>query len=340
MIKTKFQEMFGTRYPIASAPMGPFFTTELATAVSEAGGLGVLSHVNLVEIDPVKEMLNAIEHVVEHTDKPFGVNIRTARLQIDAPAMMRRIPRLMKKNPKVGEQLVYILTSAGGPREAAKVFQQKAPDVKHFHVGPTLRFVDKIVELGCDGVVCTGYEGGGHQSYEKVNSTVLLAETCKKYPDFPVIACGGFADGRGLAAALSYGAMGIAMGTRFIASKDCEFHPNYKQLVVDRTDQDTVISPGYFAPIRLIRNKFTDEHGVALDRDDKIKHDQEIDHDAMVAELRAYEDIYTHGDTEHGAIPAGQTLGLINSVESVEDILSDIEKEAERMLKQASQYIQ
>ncbi|MHA1732596.1 MAG: NAD(P)H-dependent flavin oxidoreductase [Promethearchaeota archaeon] len=339
MIETKFQEMFGTRYPIASAPMGPFFTTELATTVSEKGGLGVLSHVNLVELDPVKEMFNAIDYVVEHTDKPFGINIRTARLQIDAPAIIRRLPRLIKNSPRVREQLVYVLTSAGGPREAAKVFKAKAPSVKHFHVGPTMKFVDKIVSLGCDGVVCTGYEGGGHQSYEKVNSTVLLAEACAKYPDVPIIACGGFANGRGLAAALSYGAIGIATGTRFIASKQCEFHPNYKQLVLDSTDQDTTIAPGYFAPIRLIRNEYTETHGEALDRDEKIKHDNEVDREAMVAELRAYESIYTHGDTVHGAIPAGQTVGLVDSVESVEDILDTIEKEAEAMLRRAASYL-
>lgn len=340
MIKTKMTEMFGLRYPIASAPMGPFFTTELATAVSEKGGLGVLSHVNLVEVNPVKEMAKAIEYVVEHTDKPFGLNIRTARLQIDAPAMMRRVPRMIRKNPKIREQLVYVLTSAGGPREAAKVFKQKAPSVKHFHVGPTMRFVDKIVELGCDGVVCTGYEGGGHQSYEKVNTSVLLAEACAKYPDVPIIACGGFASGRGLAAALSYGAMGIAMGTRFIASNECEFHPNYKQLVVDKHDEDTVISPGYFAPIRLIENEYTREHGQALDRTEKIKHDQEVDQEAIVAELRAYESIYTHGDTESGAIPAGQTIGVIDELANVGDILAECEREAEQMLKRATSYIQ
>src|SRR5271157_1029703 len=267
MLHTKMTEMFGLRYPIAQAPMGPFYTTMLATAVSEKGGLGIISHPGLSDIDPVKEYVKAVEYVVEHTDKPFGINIRTARLQMDAPVIIRRIAYMINHNTKLKDQLVYGLTSAGGPKEAAKVWKAKCPSLKHFHVAPSYNLAQKCMAVGCDGIVVTGYEGGGHQSYEALNSTVLLAEMCQEWPDVPIIACGGFSTGRGLAAALAYGACGIAMGTRFIATYECEFHDNYKDVVLKANDEDTTIAPGYLAPIRLLKNNYTAAHGRALNRD-------------------------------------------------------------------------
>ncbi len=335
MLKTWLTETFGLKYPIVAAPMGPFYTTQLTVAVSEKGGLGVLSHPGLSDIDPVKEVVKAIDYVIEHTDKQFGLNIRTARLQMDAPTIIRRVAYLINHNTKIRDQLVYGLTSAGGPKEAAKVWKEKAPSIKHFHVAPSYNLAKKVIAAGCDGIVATGFEGGGHQSYEQINSTVLLAEICEDFPDKPVIACGGFSTGRGLAAALTYGAVGVAMGTRFIASKECEFHPNYKQLVLKSLDQDTTISPGFLAPIRLIRNDFTEHHGQALSREQKIKHEQEMDPKALIEELHAYEKIYKEGDIANGAIPAGETVGTIEDIPSVDEILQRCEKDAETALKRA-----
>ena len=340
MLKTRLTEMFGIHYPIVAAPMGPFYTTQLTVAVSEKGGLGVLSHPGLSDIDPVKEVVKSIEYVIEHTDKPFGLNIRTARLQMDAPTLIRRVAYLINHNTKIRDQLVYGLTSAGSPKEAAKVWHEKCPSLKHFHVAPSYNLAKKVVAAGCDGIVATGYEGGGHQSYEAINSTVLLAEICEDFPDKPIIACGGFSTGRGLAAALAYGACGIAMGTRFIASKECEFHPNYKQLVLKSLDEDTTIAPGFLAPIRLIKNRFTATHGKALTREEKIKHEQELDPKGLLEELHAYELIYKNGDVENGAIPAGQSVGTIEDLPSVEEILDRIEKEAEACLRRAYELIQ
>ncbi len=335
MIKTKLTEMFGLRYPIVQAPMGPFYTTQLATAVSEKGGLGVISHSNVIGTDPVKEMVKSIDYVIEHTDKPFGINIRAARIQTDAPILIRRIAQLVNQNTRVRDQLVYGLTSAGGPKLAAKMWKEKAPSIKHFHVAPSFNFAQKVLAAGCDGIVATGYEGGGHQSYEAINSTVLLAEICQEWPDRPVIACGGFATGRGLAAALAYGACGIAMGTRFIATRECEFVQQYKDLVLKSFDEDTIISPGMFAPIRLIKNKFTETHGQALTRDQKLNHEQEMDLHALMEEAKAYESVY-RGDVENGAVPAGQSVGLIESIVNVDDLLQSIEREAEQALKHAA----
>ncbi|MBD3185734.1 hypothetical protein GF325_02805, partial [Candidatus Bathyarchaeota archaeon] len=255
MIKTELMEKLGIKYPIISAPMGPFYTTELTVAVSEAGGLGVLSHTNLEGKDSYKEMCKNMEYVVEHTDKPFGFNIRTARMQPDAGTLCRRIPRFIAMNQKIRDQCIYALTSAGSPTmlpdsKAWKRLKEENPSIMHFHVAPALWLADKCVNRGVEGLVLTGGEGGGHQSYEKVSTLVLLQQAMDKYPDFPKIACGGFANGAGVAAGLLLGAGAIAMGSRFIASEESEFHQNYKDIVPPAKAVDTDLYTGVFGPIR------------------------------------------------------------------------------------------
>ncbi len=334
MIKTRITDMFGLKYPIMSAPMGPFYTTELTIAVSEAGGLGVLSHATLRGKDPVKDMKAQMDHVIEHTDKPFGVNIRTARVQTDHKILVRKVAEWRKENPKLREQLVYGLTSAGGARFPSQIWKKSAPDLKHFHVAPALWLVDKVVALGCDGITATGTEGGGHQSYEGISTLVLVQQVAQKYPDKPLVACGGFATPEGIASGLAMGADAIAMGTRFIASKQSEFHPNYKALIPPATAHDTILTTGGFGPIRLLKNKYAFQHGEVVSKQEKIAQEQAYDLDGFVEDLKRYMIVYTDGDVENGAIPAGQTVGLIDSILDVNDILSEFTKKAEQKLKQ------
>ncbi|MBD3194932.1 MAG: hypothetical protein GF317_07760 [Candidatus Lokiarchaeota archaeon] len=333
MIKTRITEAFGIKYPILSAPMGPFYTTELTVATSEAGGLGVLSHATLRGKNSIEDFKAQLEYVVEHTDKPFGFNVRTARVQTDHKILLRKIPDWCKKNPKLQEQLVYGLTSAGGPRKAAAMWQKKAPDMYHFHVGPALWLVDKIVESGCDGVVATGTEGGGHQSYEKVSTLVLTQQVAKKYPDTMLVSCGGYASPEGVAAGLAMGADAIAMGTRFIASNQSEFHPNYKALIPPATARDTVLTTGGFGPIRLLKNKYALEHGKVISKEEKIAQEMAYNMDEYLEDLYRYEIVYTKGDVDDGAIPVGQTCGLIDEILDVDDIISTFTKKAEEKLK-------
>ncbi|MFX1379811.1 MAG: NAD(P)H-dependent flavin oxidoreductase [Promethearchaeota archaeon] len=333
MIKTRITENFGIKYPIISAPMGPFYTTKLAIAVSEAGGLGVVSHATLRGKNSVKDFKEQLDYFVEHSDKPFGINVRVARIQTDHRVLLRKIPQWRKENPKLREQLVYALTSAGGPRVAGKMWKEKAPDMYHFHVGPALWLVDKIVESGCDGIVATGTEGGGHQSYEEVTTLVLIQQVARKYPDKMLVGCGGFATPEGIAAGLAMGADAIAMGTRFIASTESEFHQNYKNLIPPATAQDTMLTTGGFGPIRLLKNKFCLEHGKVMTRDEKISQELAYDMDEYLSDLIAYELVYTKGDTVDGAVPVGQTVGLIDSILDVEDIVSGFTNKAEKILK-------
>ena len=333
MIKTRITEMFGIKYPILSAPMGPFYTTELTIATSEAGGLGTLSHVTLLGKNSIEDMKEQLEHVIEHTDKPFGVNVRTARVQTDHKIMIRSIANWRKKNPKLREQLIYAVTSAGGSREASEKWKKSAPDMYHFHVSPALWLVDKVVAAGCDGIVATGTEGGGHQSYEGITTLILVTQVAQKYPEKPLIACGGIASPEGVAAGLAMGADAVAMGTRFIASNQSEFHPNYKALIPPATARDTMLTTGGFGPIRLLKNKYCLEHGKVISKDEKIAQELSYNIDGFLEDLKKYMIVYTEGDVENGAIPVGQTVGLIDSILDVDDIISGFTKEAEKILK-------
>lgn len=333
MIKTRLTELFGLKYPIISAPMGPFYTTKLAVAVSEVGGLGVVSHATLQGKNSVKDMMEQLEYVIEHTDKPFGVNIRTARIQTDHKIMLRKVSENIKQNPKLREQLVYIITSAGGSKFASKILKERAPDVKHFHVSPALWLVDKSFAAGCDGVCATGTEGGGHQSYEGITTMVLVSQVAQKYPEKLLVACGGIASPKSVAAGLAIGADAVAMGTRFIASTESEFHPNYKALIPPATARDTMLTTGGFGPIRLLKNKYCLEHGKIMTKDEKIAQELAYDLESFAADLYRYEIVYTKGDVDNGAVPAGQTCGMIDSVMDVEDIVAGFSKKAEEILK-------
>jgi len=333
MIKTRLTELFGIKYPIISAPMGPFYTTKLAVAVSEVGGLGVVSHATLQGKNSVNDMIAQLEYVLEHTDKPFGVNVRTARVQTDHKIMLRKITQNIKQNPKLREQLVYIITSAGGSSFASKLLKEKTPDVKHFHVSPALWLVDKSFAAGCDGVCATGTEGGGHQSYEGITTLVLVSQVAQKYPEKLLVACGGIASPKSVAAGLAMGADAVAMGTRFIASTESEFHPNYKALIPPATARDTMITTGGFGPIRLLKNKYCLEHGKIMTKEEKIAQELVIDMDSYLEDLHRYEIVYTQGDVENGAIPAGQTCGMIDSVMGVSDIITGFSRKAEEILK-------
>jgi enoyl-[acyl-carrier protein] reductase II len=357
-LKTKITEMFGIKHPIVNAPMGPFRTTELATAVAEAGGLGVISH-TVVSMDGYEKSIPAaitknLDYVVEHTDGIFGFNVITSRNVIDAEAIISTASKHIMSNPKLKEQCLYALSSAGSSRRMPqnKDFQKlrETTEIKHFHVSPALWLAEKSVASGVDGLVITGFEGGGHQSYEKVGGLVLQQQLQQKYPDIPRIACGGYATGAGLAAALSLGADAIAMGSRFIASIDSEFHENYKAVIPPSKASDTLIRTGALSIIRYWRNKFALSKGTVKSKEEKIaeekalaEHRGAISQEELAEELRkdakaafaAYQ-----GDMENGGVLIGQSIGAINKIEKVSDIIERIVKEAEEALKTGAGYIQ
>ena len=344
VIETEITKMLGIKHPIIAAPMGPFYTTDLALAVSEAGGCGVISHTALVsEIlagkSAVKIMQEDMMKVVEHTDKPFGFNIRTSRVERETASLCKKIPKFILENPKLKEQCVYAITSAGSSKTIyTKSFQklrESGSQIKHFHVAPALWLADKCVATGVDGMVVTGGEGGGHQSYEKISTMVLLQQVTQKYPDMPIIACGGFATGQALAAALTMGAGAIAMGSRLIASKDSEFHEKYKNIVPTAKAQDTVLVTGALGPIRLWKNVYALHHGLVASKEEKMAEEKGVTIEDMIEDGKKYELAY-NGNITDGAVLLGQSIGVINSIESVSDIINTIVSDAEKYIRKAS----
>ena len=336
MIETDITKMFGLKYPIFSAPMGPFFTRDLALAVSEAGGLGVLSNVNIIGTDPVKEHKASMEYMIEHTDKPFGLNILTSRNNPGVRQMVRNLPKIVMGNVRMRDQCKYWLTSAGSSKflPQSKYFQElrENSEVKHFHVAPAVWLAKKCLDSNVDGIVVTGTEGGGHQSFERVTTLVLLQQMMKAFPDLPKIACGGFATGESLVAALSLGAGAIAMGSRFIASKQSEFHENYKGLIPPGKPQDTGLFTGSFGPIRLYRNEYAESHPAPSTKEEMLAYEQSITPEQQVKDLGSYDRVYD-GDVKTGAVLLGQSIGVIDSIEDANDIIEGIMKQAEVVIR-------
>jgi len=336
MIETNITKMFGIKHPIFSAPMGPFFTRDLALAVCEAGGLGVLSNVNIAGTSPVKEHKASLEYMIEHTDKPFGLNILTSRNNPGVRQMVRLLPRIVMSNVKMRDQCTYWLTSAGSSRVLAEsksfVELRENSEVKHFHVAPAVWLAQKCVNSKVDGIVVTGTEGGGHQSYERVSTLVLLQQINEKFPDLPKIACGGFATGESLAAALSLGAGAVAMGSRFIASKQSEFHEKYKALIPPGNPQDTGLYTGSFGPIRLYKNEYALSHPAPSSKEEMIAYENSLSPEQRAKDMGAYDRVY-NGDIDTGAVLLGQSIGIIDSIDDVNDIIERIMKKAESVIR-------
>jgi len=368
VIETNITKMFGIKKPIFNAPMGPFLTNDIAIAISEAGGLGVISHsAGLESLKGMRELIDSGEdiakilaeqrsgdgrgrdymadnlmEVVEHTDKPFGFNVRTSRNEMDAVSIARKLPKFIMGNPKLKEQCLYVVTSAGSPKvfPASKPFQRlrEATEIKHFHVAPALWLADKCVAAGVDGLCCTGGEGGGHQSYEKVSTLVLLQQVRLKYPDLPILGCGGLASGEGLAAVLAMGGGGIVMGSRFIASKDSSFHEKYKSIIPPAKAGDTRLVTGVLGPIRLWKNKYCMSKDLVTSKKDLMnKEDKQkgMDPAEMLKGMMPYVTAL-EGDLENSAILLGQSGGVINSIDSIKDIINTVVEDAERLIKSAA----
>jgi enoyl-[acyl-carrier protein] reductase II len=298
--------------------------------------LGVLSNVNIIGTDPVEEHKKSIEYMIEHTDKPFGINFLTSRNNPGVKAMVRNIPKIVMGNVRMRDQCKYWLTSAGSSKilPASKSFQELRAnsEVKHFHVAPAVWLAQKCIEANVDGIVVTGTEGGGHQSYERVSTLVLLQQINKTFPDLPKIACGGFATGESLAAALSLGAGAIAMGSRFIASKESEFHDDYKALIPPGKPQDTGLYTGAFGPIRLYKNKYALSHPAPSSKEEMIAYEESITPEQRVKDLGAYDRVYS-GDMETGAVLLGQSIGIIDSIDGVNEIIERVMRDAESAIR-------
>ncbi|MHC1591649.1 MAG: NAD(P)H-dependent flavin oxidoreductase [Candidatus Helarchaeales archaeon] len=368
-IQTRLTKDLGMKVPIFLAGMGPFSTYKTAVLVSNNGGCGLTSHwgilskvdpkthlidhENGVYVSPQQKMEFDLEYINQNLedDKVIGCNIRVARIQVDAPSIIRTVLKKRKENRKLRECLKIIVTSAGNPMTAQKIIRREKyyadgkKDILHFHVSPTLALCQNTYRAGCDGVIAVGYEGGGHQSYEGVNTSVLIPETREwidnNCPDFYLVAGGGFYNGRTLASALALGAEAIQMGTRFIATSDGDFHINFKNAILKARDEDTIVCAGAFGPIRLLKNEYALAHAKVLSKAEKLAQEKGLGvtgvdptemNRQLAEDMKRYDLVY-EGDVEHGAVLCGETVGGINSLMTVKEVIESITKEAEEVIK-------
>src|SRR5262252_7430167 len=238
-IDNRVTRMLGVRYPIVQAPMGWIARSALASAVSNAGGLGIIE-TSSGELDVVRDEIRKMRDL---TDKPFGVNI--AQLFVRDPGIVDFV---------VGQGVKFVTTSAGDPRKYTT--QLKAAGLTVFHVVPSLDAALKAVDAGVDGLVVEGGEGGGFKNPRDVATMVLLPLVCSKVT-VPVIAAGGICDGPTMAAAFALGAEGVQMGSRMVSAAESPVHANWKQAIVAAKETDTVFLNRFSRPgLRCLRTAF------------------------------------------------------------------------------------
>lgn len=353
MIKTELCDMLGIKYPIIQAGMGPAETKKLAAAVSDAGAMGLISHTAGTMLggasdDTAEAMRDDIRYVADHCKGNFGCNVRVARLQIDAPSVIDAIIDEAMNDPKVRGRLRLVTTSAGDPEMPSKKFKESGvkeeTGLKHFHVVASEYMAKKAEKAGCDGVIAMGKEGGGHIAYSDVNTIVLTPEVVDAVK-IPVVTAGGICDGRGLAAALMLGAVGVQIGTRFIATKECDFNQKYKEILLGKKDTDTVATAGAFGPIRFIQNAFSDQDEIKVAKAiiEGTKRGLTVEESRRTLADPANIDIETlsrYGTIEFGdedidnsGIFAGVVVGRIHDIPTVKELIERIMKEAEDAIK-------
>ncbi len=289
-IRNRVTEMLGVEIPIVQAPMGWIARRSLASAVSNAGGMGIIE-TSSGELDAVKSEIAAMRDL---TDRPFGVNIAQAFV---------RDPNIV--DFVVSQGVSFVTTSAGDPTRYTAALKDAGLTV--FHVVPTLRAALKAVDAGVDGLVVEGGEGGGFKNPRDVATMVLLPLVCERV-DVPVIAAGGIIDGVTMAAAFALGAEGVQMGTRMVASRESPVHDNWKQALVNAAETDTVFLNRFSSPaLRALRTE----------RTSRLEHDDSV----SMAEFARVQDLYFGGDLEASIALGGQVMGRITSIEPVSEIL-------------------
>ena len=308
MFKTVICDLFGIKYPIIQGGMAHVATAELVSAVSNAGGLGIIG-AGAAEPGWVREQIHLTR---KQTDKPFGVNIL-----LISPFAKQVIDVVLE------ERVAMVTTGAGNPGPYIPRFKEVG--IKVMPVVASVALARRLERAGVDAFVAEGMESGGEIGQI---TTMALVPQVVDAVKLPVVAAGGIADGRGLVAALALGAQGVQMGTRFVTSKECIAHPAYKQAVLDASDRSTVISgqsTGY--PIRALENKLIHEFWEKEKSGVSIEEIMEFG----VGRVRLG---LIEGDLENGTLLAGQIAGMIREIKPVKAIIEDMMAEAEAIIAQ------
>jgi enoyl-[acyl-carrier protein] reductase II len=306
MIKTKLTEMLGIRYPVIQGGMAWVADAKLAAAVSEAGGLGLIGAANA----PGELVESWIKEAKSLTDKPFGVNIMLMSPHADDIARI-----CVEQGVKV------ITTGAGNPGKYMEAW--KAAGIKVIPVVPSAALAKRMERAGADAVVAEGTESGGHVGEL---TTMALVPQVADAVDIPVIAAGGIADARGFGAALMLGACGVQCGTIFVCAEESPAHLNYKQMIVDAKDTDTVVTGrAGGAPVRCLKNKLS-RRLLKMEHEEIGREEYEL---RTVGSLRR---AVLDGDKDEGTFMAGQIAGLVDRVAPAKDILEKLMADSEQLL--------
>jgi enoyl-[acyl-carrier protein] reductase II len=313
--QTELCRRLGLDYPIIQAGMGQVAYGRLAGAVSAAGGLGVIG-AGYLSGDELRREIAVIRSM---TDRPFGVDILFAKVEGEDSASQRYTRQVQDQiDVSLEERVPVLISGLGNPLGVIREAHQRGMLVMSV-VGNT-RQARKLEAQGVDMLIASGGDGGGHVGRI---GTAVLVPTVVSSVQIPVIAGGGLADGRGLLAALALGACGVWMGTRFIASEEARAHANYKQLLVERDEEGTVISRAHSGKtVRMLRNAFTD-HWAARESE-ILPYPHQLQAVGEPASVRGR----IEGDVDHGVLPAGQSVGLIDAVKPAGRIVQDIFEEA------------
>ncbi|MCD8035778.1 MAG: enoyl-[acyl-carrier-protein] reductase FabK [Clostridiales bacterium] len=308
-MKTEITELLGIEYPIIQGGMAWVAEYHLAAAVSEAGGLGIIGTASA----PADWVIDQINKTKELTDKPFGINIMLMSPYADEVA-----EAAVKGGVKV------VTTGAGNPEKYMKMWKEAG--IKVIPVVASVALAKRMKRCGADAVIAEGMESGGHIGE---TTTMALVPQVVDAVNIPVIAAGGIADGRGIAAAFMLGAKAVQMGTRFVASKEAQVHQNYKNCVIKAKDIDTRVtgrSVGH--PVRTLRNQLTKEY-LSLEANGATF--EELEKLTLGGLRRAVVD----GDVKTGSLMAGQIAGLVKAELSCKEIIEKLMGETEALLKGA-----
>ncbi len=293
-VKTRITEMLGIEKPIIQAAMGWIARSQLSSAVSNAGGMGIIE-TSSGELDAIREEIKKMKTL---TDKPFGVNV--AQAFVRDPNIISFI---------IDQGIKFVTTSAGDPMKYTSTLKDAGLTV--FHVVPSLAGAMRAIEAGVDGLIVEGGEGGGFKNPKDVASMVLIPQVCEKV-SVPVVAAGGIMDGRTMAAAFALGAEGVLMGTRILSSAESPVHANWKDAIVGADSTDTVFlnraGPG--PALRALRTERT----TRLEKDGSPN---------IFGEFAGTQAVYFGGDLEAGIALTGQVAGRITDVKPIAQIFEE-----------------
>ena len=309
-MSNRITHLFGIQYPLIQAGMIWCSGWELAAAVSNAGGLGIIGSGSMYP----DILVEHVQKCKQATNKPFAVN-----LPMLYPDIEKHIETIIKYKVPI------VFTSAGNPKIWTKKLQENG--VKVVHVVSGVKFALKAQEAGVDAIVCEGFEAGGHNGREET-TTMCLVPMVRKAVDIPIIAAGGIGTGRGMLAAMTLGADAVQVGSRFVVTPESSAHQNFKDYIVDAKEGDTILTLKELVPVRLLKNEFYHKVETAYQNNaspEELK--------ALLGRGRAKKGMF-EGDTVEGELEIGQISGLISELKPAAEVVKEIIADYKEALKQ------